>query len=198
MSFHQDFCIVAPLEDPNGKCATAPPYSCYTEVRLVSFLVPTFLCIGKRIKGDLFFLWQGAIWCNAEERFCAESQEWCYAVSSCDRGWQDLCPKSKRMKCSESSWVCRSKLGPPHPAWVLNPQINHISMSIWLNILACGNSMQAVILINEPELKITYEGQIAKEALSQGHLTCKRCESHRVNSESSCIEMMMQYVDLVT
>lgn len=60
--------------------------------------------------------------------------------------------------------------------------------------------MQAVILINEPELKITYEGQIAKEALSQGHLTSKRCESHRVNSESSCIEMMihMSYVDLVT
>ena len=60
-----------------------------------------------------------------------------------------------------------------------------IIFPMWVKILARGNSMQAVILINEPELKITYEGQIAKEALSEGHLTCKGCESHRANNESS-------------
>jgi len=76
-------------QDPNGKCATAPPYSCYTEVR---------------------------------EQFGA---------------------------MLKNGFVLKAKSGAMqyHPA------------------------IEAVILINEPELKITYEGQIAKEALSQGYYT---------------------------
>ena len=45
------------------------------------------------------------------------------------------------------------------------------------NLEDLENEPQAVILINEPELKITYQGQIAKEAWSEGRLGPKnpRC-----------------------